>query len=258
MFEWHAFLTAGIVLITMATVTWIISLLKKDASIVDSFWSIMIVAAFFVYLLTASSHGVRWFVVGTLLLIWGVRLSLYITVRNWGDDEDKRYQDIRNKYQPHYWIKSLFIVFIFQALLAWLVSLPLLGIVTGSTTISFIDYAGLALVLFGIGFESIADYQLYRFRQDGKNRGQVMDKGLWKYTRHPNYFGEFCVWWGFFLFAISAGAWWSVVSPLIMSFLLLKFSGVVLLEKDISKRRPRYAEYIKSTNAFFPGPSRCS
>jgi steroid 5-alpha reductase family enzyme len=102
----------------------------------------------------------------------------------------------------------------------------------------------------------VGDWQLARFKADPANAGQVMDRGLWRHTRHPNYFGDFCVWWGLYLLALSAGAWWSIVGPLIMSFLLLRFSGVRLLERDIGERRPAYAEYVRRTNAFFPGPRK--
>jgi len=108
----------------------------------------------------------------------------------------------------------------------------------------------------GLVFEAGGDWQLARFKRDPANAGRVMDRGLWRYTRHPNYFGDFCVWWGFFLIALAGGAWWSVAGPLIMSFLLLRFSGVTLLEKDIGERRPAYAEYVRRTNAFFPGRPR--
>lgn len=120
----------------------------------------------------------------------------------------------------------------------------------------WLDAPGIALVLFGIVFEAAGDWQLARFKSDPANRGQVMDRGLWRYTRHPNYFGEFCVWWGFYLLAASAGGWGAIVSPLLMSVLLLKVSGVGLLEKDIGERRPAYRDYIAHTNAFFPGPPK--
>ena len=115
---------------------------------------------------------------------------------------------------------------------------------------------GVSLILAGVFFEAVGDMQLSRFRRDPDNAGKVLDKGLWRYTRHPNYFGNFTLWWGFYLIALSAGAWWTVISPLLMTFLLLKVSGVALLEKDISGRRPQYRQYIRRTNAFFPGMPR--
>ena len=100
------------------------------------------------------------------------------------------------------------------------------------------------------------DWQLSRFKADPSNNGKVLDTGLWRYTRHPNYFGNACIWWAFWLFAVAAGAWWTIFAPLLMTFLLLRVSGVAMLERTISDRRPAYAEYIRSTNAFFPGPRR--
>jgi steroid 5-alpha reductase family enzyme len=128
--------------------------------------------------------------------------------------------------------------------------------VAGDASLGLLD--GLGVVLFAVGllFEAVGDLQLAQFKADPDNAGRVMDRGLWRWTRHPNYFGDFCVWWGFYLLALGAGAWWSIVGPLIMSFLLLRFSGVRLLERDIGERRPAYAEYVRRTNAFFPGPRK--
>jgi len=147
-------------------------------------------------------------------------------------------------------------VFWFQAVLAWVISLPLLGAMFGHQPLGWLDGIGVLLFAVGLLFESVGDWQLSRFKADPANAGKVMDRGLWRYTRHPNYFGDFCVWWGFYLIALSAGAWWSVIAPLIMSALLMKYSGAGLLEKDIGERRPKYADYIRRTNAFFPGPPR--
>jgi steroid 5-alpha reductase family enzyme len=160
---------------------------------------------------------------------------------------------MRQRHSPNFAVKSLFIVFLLQGVLAWIIALPLLAAVTGSRPLNLIDALAALLVLFGILFESIADAQLAAFKSQPDNQGRVMDKGLWRYTRHPNYFGECCVWWGFYLFALAAGGWWSILSPLLMTFLLLRVSGVVLLEKDIAERRPAYRDYIERTNAFFPG-----
>ena len=133
-----------------------------------------------------------------------------------------------------------------------LVALPLMSIFNAESSWTHLDTAALVLWLFGMLFEAVGDYQLGRFKASASNKGKVMDKGLWRFTRHPNYFGEFCVWWAFFLFALSSGYWWSVVSPLLMTILLLKVSGVKLLESTITQRRPEYATYIETTSAFFP------
>ena len=140
--------------------------------------------------------------------------------------------------------------------MAWIISLPLAAAISGQSAIGFLDYAAIALFMVGFVFEAMGDLQLSRFRRNPENAGKVLDQGLWRYTRHPNYFGNFTIWWGFYLFALSAGAWWTIVSPLLMTFLLLRVSGVALLEKDIGSRRPQYQQYIRQTNAFFPGLPR--
>jgi len=149
-------------------------------------------------------------------------------------------------------LKSLYLVFGLQALLAWIISLPLLGAILSSNGLSALDFAGAALWLAGMAFEAGGDWQLARFKADPANRAKVMDRGLWRYTRHPNYFGDFCVWWGFGFMALGGGAWWSLIGPALMAFLLMRVSGVTLLEKDIGERRPHYVEYMRRTSAFFP------
>jgi steroid 5-alpha reductase family enzyme len=241
-----------------AVLTWAVSFVKADISIVDGMWSLMILGAGLVVALTLPEHGPRAAGVLALAALWAVRLSAHITWRNHGAPEDHRYRAIRARNQPHFEWKSLYLVFVLQAVLAWIVALPLAAAVAGSTALGWLDAAGAALVLFGLVFESVADWQLARFLRRRDAAGAVMDCGLWRYTRHPNYFGEWCVWWGFFLLACAAGGWWAVVSPLLMSVLLMKISGVGLLEKDIGERRPAYREYIARTNAFFPGPPKRS
>jgi steroid 5-alpha reductase family enzyme len=173
-----------------------------------------------------------------------------------GKGEDHRYQAIRARNEPGFKWKSLYLVFWLQALLAWIISLPLLGVFASNQPIGVLDYLGILLWLAGFVFETAGDWQLARFKRNPANSGAVMTSGLWRYTRHPNYFGEFCVWWGFWLIALSAGAWWSAAGPVLLTFLLLRVSGVRLLESDIGNRRPQYADYVLKTNAFFPGPPR--
>ena len=243
-------------MLALGFITWIVSLDKRDVSIVDSIWSLMILVAAVVYLWHNNAIGFRETLIFSLVLIWALRLSLHLTWRNWGQPEDNRYQKIREKYSPRFALKSLGIIFGFQALLAWLVSLPLLVVLSTTHELSLLDAIAILLWLVGMGFESVADFQLHRFKSDNNNAGKVLDSGLWRYSRHPNYFGEFCIWWGFYLFAVSSGGWWTLLSPLMMSFFLLRFSGVALLEKDIHQRRPAYRDYIARTNAFIPGKPR--
>jgi steroid 5-alpha reductase family enzyme len=191
-----------------------------------------------------------------LVAVWAVRLSVYLTWRNWGEPEDRRYRRIRRHYEPGFTLASLYVIFGLQGLLAWIVSLPLLAAIAAPRSLGALDYAGVALWAVGIVFETVGDWQLARFKSDAANRGRVMDRGLWRYTRHPNYFGDTCVWWGFYLIALAGGGWWSFAGPLLMTFLLVRVSGVALLERDISERRPAYRDYILRTNAFMPGRPR--
>ena len=236
----------------IALLVWAMSVPLSDVSIVDSAWSLLVLSPALVAAALAPQAGPRAPWVLGLAGAWAVRLALYITWRHWGHPEDHRYRAIRARNGPRFACKSLYLVFGLQALLAWLVALPLVAAVTSSVAWNLFDGLGAALCLVGLVIEALADAQLARFKADPGNRGRVMATGLWRYSRHPNYFGEFCVWWGLGLVALAAGAWWAVVSPLLMSLLLLKVSGVTLLEKDIGARRPAYRAYIARTNAFFP------
>jgi len=241
---------------SVSIVTWLVSLVRRDVSIVDSMWSLMILLCLLTYTLLAESNGPRTGLAIVLLSLWAIRLALHITIRNHGEPEDRRYREIRRNNQPFFEWKSLYMVFLFQGFLAWVVCLPVVAAVGGQTPPGPLDVAGIALWLIGMIFEAVGDYQLMRFRNSGRSADQVLDTGLWRYTRHPNYFGEAVVWWGLYLIAVSAGAWWSIFAPLLMTFLLLKVSGVALLEKDMAGRRPAYRDYIRRTNAFFPGPPK--
>ncbi len=255
-FDVQIYFSGLVVALALPSLVWLVSLLKRDVSIVDSLWSLVFLALCATYFLMYEFATQRGTIVLALVALWAIRLSAHITWRNWGEPEDARYQAMRRKHSPNFALKSLGIVFLLQGALAWIISLPLLAATTGSIPLNPTDMLAIALVVFGILFEGIADAQLAAFKAAPGNRGKVMDAGLWRYTRHPNYFGECCVWWGFYLFAVAAGGWWSVLSPVLMTFLLLRVSGVALLEKDITERRPAYRDYIARTNAFIPGPVR--
>jgi len=243
----------------LALATWAASVVRADASLVDRMWPVFIAAAALVCWRSLPSAGVRGDAMLALALAWALRLCFYITQRNWGHGEDRRYQAIRARNEPGFAFKSLYLVFALQAVLAWLVATPFLVGMASRAPFGFVDVIGAVIAAFGIAFEAIGDFQMARFRADATNRGAVMDRGLWRYTRHPNYFGEACVWWGFALMALAgsglAGAW-CLVSPLLMTVLLLRVSGVSLLEKDIAERRPAYREYVERTPAFFPARPR--
>ena len=193
---------------------------------------------------------------GVVPLNRALRLAGYITWRNWGEGEDYRYRQIRQRNQPGFEFKSLYLVFGLQGVLAWIISIPLLVAILHPGEPGGVAYLGVLVWLVGMLFEAVGDYQLARFKADPDNKGKVLDSGLWRYTRHPNYFGNAMIWWGFYLIALSVGGWWTIFAPLLMTFLLLKVSGVVLLEKDIAERRPAYRDYVARTNAFLPGPPR--
>lgn len=247
---------AFVLIAALAFATWLTSLWRRDVSIVDGMWPVFIASAGIFYACSSRPLNSRALAALALLVIWAARLCLHITVRNHGQPEDRRYQKIRANNQPHFAFKSLYIVFGFQAVLAWIVALPFMATPRGSEDLGALDYFGFLLAALGIAFESVADWQLERFKKRPDSRSQVLDSGLWRYSRHPNYFGECCVWWGFGLLALAAGGWWALASPLLMTLLLLKVSGVTLLERDIGERRPEYSRYVRQTNAFLPGKPR--
>jgi steroid 5-alpha reductase family enzyme len=256
MVDWGNYLAGLAVMLLMGVVTWSISLRRRDVSIVDSLWSLMFLGGALAYFALADSASARGLLVLVLVGLWAIRLSAYITWRNWGEGEDQRYQKIRARNEPGFAFKSLYLVFALQAVIAWAVSLPLLVAIDSPSPLGWLDYAGVALFAVGFLFEAVGDWQLSKFKGDPDNAGKVLDTGLWRYTRHPNYFGNACLWWGFFAFAWSAGGWWAVISPLLMTWLLLKVSGVSLLESDISERRPKYRDYKERTSAFVPWPPK--
>lgn len=243
-------------ILAVAALAWVVSVLIENVSFVDSLWSLFFLLAAIVFAVELESFSTRSALVLALVAIWALRLSLHIAVRNRGEPEDHRYQTIRANNEPGFVVKSLYIVFGLQGVLAWIIAAPLLPAMASTAGLGALDYIAVALWLFGFFFEAVGDYQLSRFKADPDSSGRVLSTGLWRYTRHPNYFGEFCIWWAFWLFAVAAGAWWTVFSPLLMGFLLLRVSGVAMLERTIEERRPEYTEYVRSTNAFFPGPAR--
>jgi steroid 5-alpha reductase family enzyme len=251
---------AGLAFIAgLGLLTWIASLIQREVSLVDRLWSVYIVGAGVVYYALLTEQGERGVVMIGIGLAWALRLCAYVTYRNWGHGEDRRYQAIRARNQPWFGLRSLYLVFALQVVLAWVVSAPFLVGIGAGRPLGALDILGIALAAFGIVVEAASDWQMARFRSDAQNKGRVMDRGLWRYSRHPNYFGETCTWWGLWLMALSAGGWagaWSIASPLLMTVLLLKVSGVTLLEKDIGERRPAYRDYIARTNAFVPGLPR--
>jgi len=247
-----------LVALALALPAWVWSLLARDASLADRVWSLLVIAPALVY---ACAYGVdqRGALMLVLLLAWATRLAVHIVRRNRGHGEDRRYAAMRARHGPRFGLKSLYLVFGLQALLAWLIGWPLLAALAHPRELQLLDLLGALFAASGLLIETIADAQLARFLKEPHRADAVMDRGVWAWSRHPNYFGESCVWWGFAVMAVAAGAWataWCFTSPLLMLFLLLRVSGVALLEQGIAERRPAYRAYMASTSAFFPWPPR--
>jgi steroid 5-alpha reductase family enzyme len=244
-------MTGPLVLAAGALALWLLSLRLRDASIVDIAWAPAFAAM--AWLATPWPPTGRGMAVLALASLWGVRLGLHIALRHNG--EDRRYAAMRAKHGARWWWWSLLQVFALQAVLVWAISWPLRAAVAAPAPWCALDGIGVTLAAGGLLFEAVADWQLRRFRADPGNRGRVMDRGLWRWSRHPNYFGDALMWWGFFVVALAAtGAWWLALSPIAMTVLLLRVSGVTLMEEDIGDRRPDYADYIRRTSAFVPWP----
>lgn len=253
MIHWHIY-SAGLLAISIfALAGWLVSLARDNVTHVSSMWSLFLGMSAYTYTLFFYELSARTILVLVLVTIWAIRLSSYLTWRNWSPHEDHRYAAIRKNNAPHFWFTSIYSVFGLQAVSAWIISMSLFGAIESKLPLNSLDILGSLLFAFGLVLETIADWQLTIFKGKTSNIDKVLDMGLWRYSRHPNYFGECCVWWGFYFIALAGGAWWAIASPILMTWLLLKISGVALLEKDIAKRRPAYASYIQRTNAFIPG-----
>jgi steroid 5-alpha reductase family enzyme len=247
---------AGLVFVLAAmTVVWAISVRLRDASIADICWGPGFALLAWLYCLLLGASRPRPLLIASLITVWGIRLAVHIFRRHRGRGEDPRYAAMRASHGPAFWWHSLFIVFWLQGVLLWFVSLPVWAAARtgGAGGPTVLDAAGLIAFAAGLAFEVIGDRQLARFRSDPSNRGKVLDTGLWRYTRHPNYFGDALLWWGLFLIAAFApGAWWTIASPLLMTFLLLRVSGVALLERSLMTSKPGYADYAAKTSSFIP------
>jgi steroid 5-alpha reductase family enzyme len=245
----------ALVLLVSIFLLWLLSVKLKDVSIVDIFWGLGFVLVTWVSVALTKGFAPRRWLLCTLVTVWGVRLAVHLWLRNHGKGEDYRYQSIRKRVGPSFWWSSLFIVFGFQGVLIWLISLPLQVAQADARPfeLTWLDYLGLLVWIIGFAFEALGDDQLKRFKANPQNKGKVMDQGLWRYTRHPNYFGDALLWWGLWLIAVSTPyGLMTIFSPFLMTLLLLKISGVSLLEKTLTKSKPGYESYIRRTNAFIP------
>jgi steroid 5-alpha reductase family enzyme len=251
---WSSFGLALGAALALMTLAWRLSLARRDASIVDGFWGLGFVLATWIYVGGRVAPTQRGDVVAALATLWGLRLSLHILWRSRGRAEDYRYHEMRERDPAGFPRRSLLTVFWLQAALLWAISAPIFQAQRpGPSGLTALDWLGLGLFALGFPFEAVGDWQLARFRGDPANAGRVLDRGLWRYTRHPNYFGDAVVWWGLCCFALATpGSGWTLYSPALMTVLLMRVSGVTLLEKKLRETRPDYRRYAEETNAFFP------
>ncbi len=253
-------LVAGASITLLMLVTWLVSLALRDASIVDPVWPLgFVLVAWVVHSVADGNSARRWLIVA-MVTIWGLRLSAHLAWRKHGEPEDFRYRAMREHWGPRFPLVSLVTVFVLQGVLMWIVALPVqLGQVPHNPGLGPLAAGGVLVWAVGFAFETVGDAQLARFKADPSSAGQVMDRGLWRYTRHPNYFGDACVWWGIALVAAESGLGAiGIIGAIVMTVLLRRVSGVPMLERSMAKRRPGYSEYVARTSPFVPRPPRPS
>lgn len=243
------------VVLTCLTLLWLVSLVMKDASIIDIFWGMGFVIIAWAYALDIGwdNLGLRHKVLLGLVSIWGTRLATYLAIRNLGKGEDYRYVQMREAGGANWWLISYLRVFILQGVILWVVSSLFVPALLTGDELQPLDYLGIGLWVLGFYFEAVGDWQMMRFKANKANQGKVMNKGLWKYTRHPNYFGDATLWWGLFCFCLAhpQGLIY-IFAPLYMTFMLLKISGVAMLERALVHTKPAYQDYVSRTSAFIP------
>ena len=251
---WIAAITIAVVMV----LTWIISLIIKNASIVDITWGAGFAVTSWVLAFSVDGNSGRQTLLAVMVGLWGMRLALYLAKRNLGHGEDWRYKAMRKKKGKNFGIISLVTVFGLQGVLMWTVSLPVMfGNADDSPGVGPIAVMGIMLWAVGLTFEAVGDFQLARFKKDPANASKVMDKGLWSLTRHPNYFGDALLWWGIGIVGAETGSGViGLIGPVVMTFFLLKVSGVPMLERSLSRRREGYADYVARTSGFIPRPPK--
>lgn len=243
--------------IGVLTLLWLFSLAIKDSSIIDIYWGLgyVFIVCFYAWHIGWDNMNTRNWVFLAIVALWGLRLTFYLGYRNIGKGEDYRYVEMRNEAGKNWWWVSYLRVFVLQGVLLWIISAVFVPSLLNNGNWGWLEYLGLSLWGIGFFFEAVGDWQLMKFKGNPNNKGKVLNTGLWRYTRHPNYFGDACLWWGFFCFALShPDGFTYIFSPLLMTFLLLKISGVAMLERSLTKTKPQYAEYIRKTSAFIPRP----
>ncbi len=250
---------AAVAIVGLMVGAWLLSLALRDASVVDTFWGLGFVLVAGVALAIGPGVIARRVLLFGLVTVWGLRLAVHVFRRNRGKGEDFRYRAFRTRWGSRFWWVSLFTVFLLQGAIMFVVSAPIqaAGAARTPTALGALDVLGAGVWLVGFLFETVGDLQLSRFKANPANRGKVMDRGLWRYTRHPNYFGDATLWWGIGLIALAVPwGWVALVGPAVMTFMLVRVSGVAMLERTIGERRPAYAEYVRKTSAFVPRPPK--
>ncbi len=258
MFPTAIYLQGYGLIMALMVVTWLVSVRIRNASIVDPMWgTTFVVAGWWYFINTPGGDSGRKLLLMVLVTVWGLRLSAFLWWRNWGEPEDPRYQAFRRNYgADRYWWVSLFQVFVLQGTLSWLIGAPLLAAQTGETPLGWIDAVAVAVWLVGVTFEAGGDLQLARFKARRRSPDELLTTGFWRYTRHPNYFGDAACWWAYGLLSIAAGGWIAALGAVLMTALIIKVSGVALLERSLRSQKPGYADYVRRTSAFLPWPPR--
>ncbi|NLE94094.1 MAG: DUF1295 domain-containing protein [Dehalococcoidia bacterium] len=251
------FLVAFLTVFIFFNCLFVAALRLRDNSIVDIGWGVGFILVTLVTLVHSGTAEVRQLLVAVLVLIWGLRLAIRIYRRNRGKGEDFRYKKWREDWGEHWRRRAYLFVFVGQGVMMLLITVPIMLINTyAGPALGGLDLVGVLVWLLGFYFEAVGDSQLDRFLKDASNRGKVMDRGLWRYTRHPNYFGEVTQWWGVYLIAFSIPwGWLGIIGPVTITVLIVAYSGVPMLEKTMMKN-PLYVEYAKRTSVFFPLPPK--
>jgi steroid 5-alpha reductase family enzyme len=253
---WQLYGFVALFIFTFMTILWIASLALRNSSIVDPMWGTgLVLSNWFCFLLTPDGFPVRKWLIAILVTIWGLRLSVHLARRNWGKGEDYRYREWREQAGAKWWWYSYFKVFLIQGAVMCVLAAPFVAVHRSAmpATLTIFDITAVPVWATGFFFEAMGDWQLSRFLANPSNRGTLLRTGLWRYTRHPNYFGESTMWWGHYLVAVSVpNGLWAIVSPILITFLLLRVSGVTLLEKAMKEETPGYKEYVETTSAFVP------
>ncbi len=249
---------SGLLILVYMILIWLVSLAIKDASIIDFLWGPGFILVAWLAFFTTNGDPTRKLLLVGMVTIWGLRLALHIYLRNRGHGEDFRYKKWREESGSNWWWYSFFKVNFLQGVVMFIVAIPLLAAQYNPTptAMTLPDWLGFVLWIIGFSFEAVGDWQLAQFKAKSTNKGKVMNTGLWRFTRHPNYFGDATLWWGYYLIAVAAGGWWTIFSPALMTLLLVRVSGVAMLEKNLKESKPKYKEYIRRTSAFFPMPPK--